>query len=450
MTDAPSLEPLAHALLSAARKAGAEAADAMVVGSTSLSIDTRAGALEQAERSEGTEIGLRVLIGKRQACVSGSDLREETMTTMAERAVAMARLAPEDPHCGLAEPSQLAETWNVAALDLADVGSEPAADVLSERALEVEAAAAAVEGVSQVEGASAGFGRTRIHLAASNGFSGGYMRTGHMLSASAITGQGTTMDRDHCYEHRIYLGDLPAPGDVGRKAGERAAARAGAKRPPTGRYPVLYDERIAASLIGHLLSAANGASVARGSSWLMNAMGELVLPEALSLMEDPQRPRISGSRPFDAEGLPAAARPIVEQGRLTRWVLDLATARKLGLESTGNAARGTSAPPSPAVTNVTLTPGTASRDDLRRDMGTGLLVTSMIGSTINPNTGDYSRGASGFWVENGEIAYPVHECTVAGNLNDMLRGLVPANDAEDHKSRRVPSLLIEGLTLAGA
>ncbi|MBS8226804.1 TldD/PmbA family protein [Vannielia litorea] len=450
MTETTSLERLTDALLAAARRAGAEAADAMAVASTSLSIDTRAGALEQAERSEGTEIGLRVLIGKRQACVSGSDLRDETMDTMAARAVAMARLAPEDPHCGLADPEQLAESWDVAALELADIGSEPEAAALQEAALACEAAAAAVEGVSQIEGTSAGFGRTAIHLAASNGFSGGYTRTGHMLSASAITGTGTAMDRDNCYEHRIFAADLPGPQEVGRKAGKRAAARAGAKKPPSGRFPVLYDERAAASLIGHLLSAANGAAIARGSSWLTGKMGELVLPEALSLIEEPLRPRVPGSKPFDGEGLPARTAPIVENGRLARWVLDLASARKLGLESTGNAARGTSAPPSPSVGNVTLTPGSASRGDLVRDMGTGLLVTSLIGSTINPNTGDYSRGASGFWVENGEIAYPVHECTIAGNLLEMLPTLVAANDAEDHKSRRIPSLLIEGLTLAGA
>ncbi len=450
MTQTPSLDSLTQALLAAARKAGAEAADAMAVSSTSLSIDTRAGALEQAERSEGTEIGLRVLIGKRQACVSGSDLREETMDVMAARAVAMAKLAPEDPHCGLADPEQLAQGWDLAALDLADVGSEPEAAALQEAALACEAAAAAVPGVSQIEGTSAGFGRTAIHLAASNGFTGGYTRTGHMLSASAITGTGTAMDRDHCYEHRIYHADLPTPEEVGRLAGTRAAARAGAKKPPSGRFPVLYDERAASSLTGHLVGAANGAAVARGSSWLIGRMGELLLPEGLSLVEEPHRPRVSGSKPFDGEGLPTRVAPIIENGRLARWVLDLASARKLGLEPTGNAARGTSAPPSPSVSNLVLTPGTASREELLRDMGTGLLVTSLIGSTINPNTGDYSRGASGFWVENGEIAYPVHECTIAGNLLDMLRTLVPANDAKPHKSHRIPSLLVEGLTLAGA
>ena len=257
------------------------------------------------------------------------------------------------------------------------------------------------------------------------------------------------MERDYAGDSRIFQSDLRTPDDIGHEAAERAIARHGARKPPTGAYPVLFDERIAASLIGHLLVAANGSSVARGASWLRERLGEQVLPDGMSLIEDPHRPRASGSRPFDAEGLPTQQRAIVEDGRLTGWTLDLATARKLGMTSTGNAARGTSAPPSPSTWNVMLDQGTASRADLIRDMGTGLLVTSMIGSTINPNTGDYSRGAAGHWIENGEIAYPVNECTIAGSLPEMLRQIVPANDARLHLSRVVPSLLVPGMTLAG-
>jgi len=258
------------------------------------------------------------------------------------------------------------------------------------------------------------------------------------------------MERDYNGESRIFQADLPSAEEIGRIAGERAAARAGARRPATGSFPVLFDERVSSSLIGHLLMAVNGSSIVRGSSFLRDHLGKQVLPEALSLIEDPHRPRISGSRPFDAEGLPTQRRAVIENGVLTGWTLDLATARKLGMQSTGNAARGTSSPPSPSVSNVALTQGEQSRDDLLRDMGTGLLVTSLIGSTVNPNTGDYSRGASGFWVENGEIAYPVNECTVAGNLIDMFLRLTPANDARADRSRMVPSLLVEGLTLAGS
>jgi len=443
------LDTLTAALLDAARKAGAEAADAIAVDGTSLSIDVLKGKLEQAERSEGVEIGLRVLIGKRQACVSASDTRAETMAEMAERAVAMAREAPEDPCIGLADPAQLARDWDAAALQLDDPATEPSPAELQDFAARAEAAALAVPGVSQVQSATAAYGRRALHLAASNGFAGGYARSDNVISCVAITGEGTAMERDYNSELRIFAADLPSPEEIGRIAGERTTARAGARRPKTGAYPVVFDERISSSLIGHLLAAINGNAIVRGASWLRDALGEQVLPDALSLIEDPHRPRASGSRPFDAEGLPTARRAIVEDGTLTGWVLDLATARKLGMESTGNAARGTSAPPSPSVGNVTLTPGERTRDELLAEMGTGLLVTSMIGSTINPNTGDYSRGASGFWVENGQIAYPVNECTIAGNLRDMLTTIIPANDARPHLSRRVPSLLVEGLTLAG-
>ncbi|MBN2907456.1 MAG: TldD/PmbA family protein [Rhodobacteraceae bacterium] len=444
-----TLETLTHALLDAARKAGADTADALAVEGTSVSIDVRGGVLEQAERAEGTEIGLRVMIGQRQACVSASDTRPETMAEMAVRAVAMAREAPEDATIGLADPAQLACDPDIAALELADPTAEPDPAALQEDARRAEAAALAIAGVSQVQSASAGYGRRRLHLAATNGFSGGYARTDRAVSCVAITGTGTGMERDWCAETRTFQADLPSPEEIGRLAAERATARAGARRPKTGAYPVLFDERIASSLIGHLLSAINGTAIVRGASWARDLMGQAVLPETLSLIEDPHRARIAGSRPFDGEGLATARRAIVENGILTGWILDLATARKLGLHSTANAARGTSAPPSPSAGNVTLTPGDKTRAELIAEMGTGLLVTSMIGSTINPTTGDYSRGAAGFWVENGEIRYPVNECTIAGHLPEMLRRIVPANDARAHLSRRVPSLLVEGLTLAG-
>lgn len=444
------LADLTHALIDAARAAGADSADAIAVDGTSISIDVRQGALEQAERAEQIEIGLRVLVGRQQACVSASDIKPETLRTMAERAVTMAREAPEDPHAGLADPAQLARDWDVAALDLADPTPEPAPSALEDEARRAEAAALAVAGVSQVQSASAAYGRRAVHLAATNGFSGGYARTDHGVSCVAITGEGTGMERDAHGESRLHWADMPDAEWIGRLAAERTVARAGARRPKTGAYPVIYDERIASSLVGHLLQAASGSAVVRGASWLRDAMDTQVLPSGLSILEDPHRPRTSGSRPFDAEGLPTSPRAIVEDGILRSWTLDLATGRKLGLPSTANAARGTSAPPSPSVTNIALTQGVQSKEELMAEIGTGFLVTSLIGSSINPNTGDYSRGASGFWIENGEIAYPVNECTLAGNLHDILRSIRPANDARPHLSRVVPSLLVEGLTLAGS
>lgn len=444
-----ALDALTRSLLHAAEKAGADAADAKALRATSLSVDVRAGGLEQAERSEGTDIGLRVFVGQRVATVSASDTSERTIEEMAERAVAMAREAPEDPFAGLADPDQLATGWDVAALELYDDTPEPSPEALQEDAARAEAAALAVEGVSQVQSASAGFGMQETHIAMSNGFAGGFARTDRGISCVAIAGSGTGMERDYDGDSRIFQADLRTPEDIGTSAGQRTVERLDARKPPTGSYPVLFDERIASSLIGHLLAAINGSAVARGASFLREAMGAQVLPEGLSVIEDPHRPRTSGSRPFDAEGLPTERRVIVDNGMLTGWTLDLANARKLNLSPTGNAARGTSSGPSPRNWNVALTEGSQSRADLLREMGTGLLVTSMIGSTINPNTGDYSRGASGFWVENGEITHAINECTIAGNLRDMLRSIVPANDARKHLSRVVPSLLVPGMTLAG-
>jgi len=445
----PSLADLSHSLLDAARKAGADSADAMAVAGTALSIEIRKGALEQAERSEGVEIGLRVLVGRRQACVSASDTSSATIQALAERAVAMAREAPEDATAGLAETGQLASGWDLGALDLADPAGEPGAAALESSARAVEAAALGSAGITQVEAAAA-YSQRALHLAATNGFSGGYGRTSTSLSAVAFTGAGTEMQRDYAGEGRIYAADMPSAEEIGRLAAKRTLERVGSVKPKTGTYAVVYDERVAASLVGHLLSAINGSSIARGSSWARDLLGKPVLPAGMSLVEDPHRARIGSSRPFDGEGLPTRRREIVADGVLTGWVLDLATGRKLGMASTGNASRGTSAPPSPSTTNIDLTQGVMGRDDLLKQMGTGLLVTSMIGSTINPTTGDYSRGASGFWVENGELAYPVHECTIAGNLRDMLLRIIPANDARAHLSTRVPSILIDGMTLAGA
>ncbi|WP_299780270.1 TldD/PmbA family protein [uncultured Roseobacter sp.] len=447
MTQSP--ESLTAQLLDAARTAGADAADAIVMQGTSLSIDVRAGALEHAERAEAVDLGLRVFVGQRSATVSASDIAPKTLEEMAVRAIAMAQEAPEDPYTGLADPDQLARDIDVARLELHDPAPEPSPASLQEDAQAAEAAALENKAVTQVQSASAGYSARHVHLAATNGFSGGYSRTSRGLSCVAIAGTGTGMERDVDGDSRTFQSDLRDARDIGTQAAERAVARLDARKPPTGSFPVLFDERIASSLIGHLLAAINGSSIARGASWLRDAKGQPVLPDHLSLVEDPHRPRASGSRPFDGEGLPTQRREIVKGGVLTGWTLDLATGRKLGLPSTGNAGRGTSSAPSPSTWNVALSQGEVSRADLLRDMGTGLLVTSMIGATINPNTGDYSRGAAGFWVENGEVTHAINECTIAGNLRDMLRQIVPANDARAHLSRVVPSLLVPGMTLAG-
>ena len=445
----PRLADLAEALLAAARRAGADAADVLAVEGAALSVDVRAGRLEMAERAESVEIGLRVIVGRRQACVSASDVSARTLSDLGERAVAMAREAPEDPTVGLADPAALTRATDCSALELADPAEEPPPAALEDDARRAEAAALAMSGISQVDSAGASWSRRAVHLAATNGFSAGHLRTSRSISCTAITGEGVAMERDWASESRCFAADLPDAAEIGRLAAERTLARADARTPPTGTFPVIFDERVAGSLVGHLLAAVNGTAIARGASWLRDAMGADVLPRGLSVVEEPHRTRISGSRLWDAEGLPTVRRAIVARGTLAGWVLDLATARRLGLQSTANATRGMGAPPAPGVSNITLEGGSGTRAELVSAMGTGLVVTGLIGATINPTTGDYSRGASGFWVEGGEIRYAVNACTIAGNLRAMLHTLVAADDARPHLSTRVPSLLVEGLTIAG-
>lgn len=444
------LRQLSEMLLSAARHAGAEQADALAVRGQSASVDVRNRSLELAESSEAVEIGLRVLIGGRQACVSASDHSPATIKQMADRAVAMAREAPVDDNLGLADPDQLADRLKYDDMQLADPGADPTPEALQEMALRAEAAAMAKQGITQVEAASAGFSRRQLWLAASNGFAGGYGRTTHAISAVAITGEGLGMERDYAGESRVWAEDLPQPEEIGTLAAERTLARAGSRKPPTGAFPILYDQRVASSLISHLLAAVNGTAITRGASWLRDALGERVLPDGMDLTDDPRRPRYPSSRLFDAEGLATDARNILSDGVLQGWTLDLATARKLQMESTASAVRGLSSGPSPANSNVILTQGKQSQDELIADMGRGLIVTSMLGASINGTTGDYSRGAAGFWVESGQIAYPVNECTIAGNLRDMLLTIRPGNDALPWRGIETPSLLVEGMTVAGA
>ncbi|SMO74731.1 TldD/PmbA family protein [Paracoccus laeviglucosivorans] len=447
MSDFQRLQSLTDQLLTAARRAGADQADAVALNAAAVSVDVRGGRLEHAERAEGVEIGLRVLLGGRQACVSASD--PSAIEEMATRAVAMAREAPIDDYLGLAEPGQLTADTDSTRLELFDT-SEPTPEALQDAALRAEAAAQEVQGISQIETASTGYSQRWMWLQASNGFSAGYARSGHSLSTVAITGEGTGMERDWAGEGRVHLSDMPAPEVIGRLAAERTVARRGARKPPTGAFPILYDERVASGLISHLVGAVNGSAVARGASWLRDAMGEAVLPPGFDLIEMPHLRRYGSSRLFDAEGLATADRALVRDGVLQGWTLDLATGRKLDMASTANASRGAGSPPSPGTTNLVLSQGTHTRDDLIRDMGRGLIVTSMLGASINATTGDYSRGAGGFWVENGEITHAVNECTIAGNLRDMLMRLTAANDAPEWRSTCVPSLLVEGMTVAGA
>jgi len=438
---------LLHDLIGRARRAGADAADAVLIEGVSLSHARRLSKTEKLERSEGKDLGLRVFIGRQQAIVSSTDRSPEALAELVERAVAMARTVPEDPYCGIADSVDITQAWP--SLDMLDP-EEPAAEVLIERARAAEEAALAVTGVTNSEGAEAGWGRSSVALAASNGFAGAYSGSSHGVSASVIGGSGTGMERDYDFSSAIYAADLRDPAEVGKSAGERAVKRLGAKKMPTCRCPVVFDPRVARGFISHLLGAISGPAIARGTSFLKDRLGERIFPEAIAIIDDPHRRRGLRSKPFDAEGIANRRRAIIDKGVLTTWLLDLRSARQLGLETTGHAARGTASPPSPSATNVWIEPGALSPQALIADIESGFYVTEMMGMGVNGVTGDYSRGAAGFWIDKGEIAFPVSEMTVAGNLKDVFARLQAANDLEFKAGADSPTLRVDDLTVAGA
>ena len=434
-------------LIAKARRAGADQADAVLFESVSLSHAQRLGNTEKLERSESYDLGLRVFIGKRQAIVSTNDRNAQQFEALVERAIAMAKAVPEDPYCGLADPSEIAHAWPD--LDMVDA-TDPAPERLIERAAAAEDAARAVPGVTNSEGAEASWGRSRLVLAASNGFSGAYANTGHGVSVAVLAGEGTGMERDYAYTSAVHAGDLRDPREVGREAGTRAVRRLGARKVRTCDVPVVYDPRVASSLLGHLLGAISGPSVARGTSFLKDKLGQRIFPAGITITDEPHKRRGLRSRPFDAEGLANHRRAIIEDGVLTTWLLDLASARQLKLKSTGHASRGTSSTPSPSPTNLWLEPGPVTQQELIGDIMQGFYVTELMGMGVNGVTGDYSRGAAGFWIENGALAYPVSEVTVAGNLKDMFQRLAAASDLEFKTGIDAPTIRIDGMTVAGA
>ncbi|HEY9079218.1 TldD/PmbA family protein [Magnetovibrio sp.] len=434
-------------LIKSAQSQGADAADALFAEGTSLSLSWRMGEVEQLERSEGMDLGLRVFVGKSQAIVSSSDIGKRALSELVERAVAMAKSVPEDPFAGLADPDQLATEFTD--FDMFDP-SEPSTDELTEAARTAEEAGLAVAGVSNSEGAHASFSQSSIAFAASNGFAHTYQRSRHSLSASMLAGQGTGMERDYDYTGAVWAEDLQSPEAIGRSAGERAVKRLNPKKAKTQQVPVVFDNRAARSLVGHLSSAINGSSIARGTSFLKDKMGQDIFAPGVTIVDDPHRIRGLRSAAFDDEGLPTQRRNVIDNGKLTTWFLDLRSARQLGLQSTGHAGRGVSSPPSPGASNLYLQAGSLSVEDLIKDIKAGFLVTELIGMGVNTVTGDYSRGASGFWIENGQIAHPVSEVTVAGHLSDMFKSLTPADDLEFLYGVDAPTVRIDGMTLAGS
>jgi PmbA protein len=445
LLDQSALTDIAERLVAAARRAGADAADAVAVRSMSVSVEVRNGEVEGSERAEGDDVGLRVLVGKRQAVVSTNDVKED-VDRLAQRAVAMARVAPEDRFAGLADAAQLAR--EIPDLDLLDP-ELPTVAVLEERAKQAEAAGLAVKGVTKSEGSSASAGIGGMVLATSHGFRGAYLSSRQGVSMSAIAGEGTAMERDYDFTSALHASDLEAAAAIGRSAGERAVARINPRKVATKKVPVVFDRRVAGGIVGHLASAINGSSVARKTSFLRDKMGERLFAPGIRIIDDPLRRRGLRSRPFDGEGVAGQPLAVIDDGVLKTWFLDCATARELGLATTGHAQRGVSSSPSPGASNLHLEAGPLSPEELIADIADGFYVTELIGMGVNQVTGDYSRGAGGFWIENGERTYPVSEVTIAGNLIDMFRAMTPANDLEFRYGTNAPTLRLEGLTVAG-
>ncbi|MSP05078.1 MAG: TldD/PmbA family protein [Acetobacteraceae bacterium] len=433
-------------LITHARKAGADAADAVLVGGASLSVARRLGKTEHLERSENRDLGLRVFLGQRIAIVSATTIDPAGFSDLAERAVAMARVVPEDPFTSLGDPQT---PDDAGPLDLVDP-HEPSATALVGRAAAAEDAMRAMPGITNSEGAEAGYGRSEVTLVTSVGFAGRAVRTSHSISAVALAGSGTGMQRDYDYHSTVHLADLDDPITIGRNAGERALRRLNPVRPKTTKIPVIYDPRVSGGLLGYLAGAINGAAIARGTSFLKDKMGARIFAPSIMVHDDPRRHRGLRSRVFDGEGAQTRALTLIENGVLTTWLLDLRAARQLGLTSTGHAGRGTSGPPSPGSTNLYLAPGALSPAALMADIKEGLYITELIGSAVNGLTGDYSRGAAGFMIREGQLAEAVAEITVAGNLLEMFLHLTPANDLVFRRGTDAPTVRIEGMTLAGA
>lgn len=444
--DQSALLFIAEQMVAAARRAGADAAEAVAVRGVSQSVEVRQGSVEESTLSEDDDVGLRVLIGRRQAVVSTNDLVHEGADALAERAIAMARVAPEDPFAGLADPDLLAREWPD--LDLLDPAM-PSTRVLEERAQAAEAAALAVPGVTKSGGASASVGIGGMVLVTSAGFTGRYLGSRHSVSMQAIAGEGTAMERDYDFSSSVHAADLDDPEIVGRNAGERAVRRLNPCKVPTQRAPVVYHARAAGSLLSHLTSAINGSAIVRKTSFLQDKLHGTLFPANIRIIDDPHRRRGLRSHPFDAEGVAGQRRALINAGVLTTFLLDSATARELGMTSTGHAQRGVSSTPSPGPSNVHLEPGAVSPEALIKDIEQGLYITDLIGMGVNLVTGDYSRGAAGFWIEHGELTFPVSEVTIAGNLADMFRTLQPADDLEFRYGINAPTVRVEGLTIAG-
>ena len=438
---------LMGALLDGARKAGADAADAALATGHATSVSVRLGKTESVERSEDFAAGLRVFVGKKVATLSLGQLQEAAIPSLCERAVAMAKAGPDDPFAVLAEPDQIAK--DLPDLDMCD-DTELGAEALTSLALATEDNARSVTGISNSEGGSASQSHSQVYIAGTHGFSAGYRRSSFGFSTVVLAEQDGQMERDYDYSSAVYASDLKSPEEVGKRAAERTLSRLGAQKAKTGNFPVVFDNRVSRSLAGHFASAINGAAIARGTSFLKESLGKQIASASITLIDDPLRPRGAGSRSFDGDALPVSRQTLIEDGILQSWLLDLSSAKQLGLTSSGNARRSLANPPSPGTSNLIVDSGDMTFAELIADIEEGFLVTELMGSSVSLITGDYSRGAGGFWIENGQIAWPVGEATIAGNLKEIFTQMTPANDPDITSSVIVPSIRIDQMMVAGS
>lgn len=448
MLSPDNAKAIAESLVERGIAAGASAADALYVGDRSSSVEVRLGEIENVSRSEGEEMGLRLFVGQRSATVASSDFSDEALGVLVERCLAMAKEAPEDEYVGLA-PDDLLQRGSLPELDFGDA-VDPDPSELRARALEAETAALAVNGVTNSSGAGGSASASTIALATSGGFSGAYRASGHGCSAAVIAGQGATMQRDQAWHSARHLSDLDSATEIGRRAGERAVARLNPTRPRPGKYPVIFDPRVSSGLLGHFAGAISGSAIARKTSFLQGKLGGQVFAPAVSITDDPLRQRGLRSRPFDGEGVRVSRQELVSNGVLNSWIAESASARQLGIEPTGHAARGVGGAPSASPSNLYLAAGARTREELLGAFPEAVLIIELIGQGVNPVTGDYSRGAVGFMVRNGEIAEPVAEITIASNLIEMFATLEAANDLEFRRGIDAPTMLVPEMTVGAA
>ena len=433
--------------LKAAEQAGADGADVSFIKGGGLDVQVRLGKVESAERAEDYQMGMRVFVGQKSATISSGQLDDENITQLAERAVAMAKHAPEDPYARLATAEEQAKSFpDIELFDDTSYSTER----LTEIALACEEAALSQAGISNSDGASASSGSSEVLIGTSTGFNASYKRSSFGFSAVVLAEQDGQMERDYDYSSAVFAEDLDQPEVVGQRAATRTLARLGGRKPQTGTFPVIYDKRVSRSLAGHVASAINGAAIARGTSFLKEKMGQQIANSSVNLLDNPLLPRGMGSRLFDGETLPVQKRYLVQDGRLQGWLLDLATAAQLGLSPSGNASRSLSGPPSPSVSNFIMEAGGSKLDEMIADIKQGFYITELMGSSVSLTTGDYSRGASGFWIENGKITWPATEATIAGNLKDIFNDMMPADDLELTQSIAAPSVFVKQMMVAGS